>query len=222
MEINPRVVFERMFGGDARHRPSGARACDGTRSILDAVLRERATTCSAASGRGIARKLTEYMDNVARDRAAHPAGRAAARPRPASMRRPTPIGVPESWEEHVKLMFELMALAYQGQPDARDLVHDGARARARSATRRSAWPTGITRSRTTTASRSRSPRRPRSTSITSISSRSSWIELQATPDGDGNLLDHSLFLYGSGMSNGNQHTHDNLPMLLAGGARRHA
>jgi hypothetical protein len=42
--------------------------------------------------------------------------------------------------------------------------------------------------------------------------------LKATPDGDGSLLDHSLFLYGSGMSNGNQHTHDNLPILLAGGA----
>ena len=42
--------------------------------------------------------------------------------------------------------------------------------------------------------------------------------LKSTPDGDGNLLDHSLFLYGSGMSNGNQHTHDNLPILVAGGA----
>ena len=43
-------------------------------------------------------------------------------------------------------------------------------------------------------------------------------KLQSTPDGDGNLLDHSMFLYGSGMSNGNQHTHDNLPILVAGGA----
>jgi hypothetical protein len=42
--------------------------------------------------------------------------------------------------------------------------------------------------------------------------------LRSTPDGDGNLLDHSMFLYGSGMSNGNQHTHDNLPILLVGGA----
>jgi len=43
-------------------------------------------------------------------------------------------------------------------------------------------------------------------------------KLQATPDGDGNLLDHSLFLYGSGMTNGNQHDHENLPTLLIGGA----
>jgi hypothetical protein len=42
--------------------------------------------------------------------------------------------------------------------------------------------------------------------------------LRSTPDGDGNLLDHSMFLYGSGMSNGNLHTHDNLPILLVGGA----
>jgi hypothetical protein len=47
----------------------------------------------------------------------------------------------------------------------------------------------------------------------------SFLErLRSTPDGDGNLLDHSMFLYGSGMSNGNQHTHDNLPILLVGGA----
>jgi hypothetical protein len=43
-------------------------------------------------------------------------------------------------------------------------------------------------------------------------------KLQATPDGDGSLLDHSLFLYGSGMTNGNQHDHENLPTLLVGGA----
>ena len=49
--------------------------------------------------------------------------------------------------------------------------------------------------------------------------RSSSTGCRSTPDGDGNLLDHSLFLYGSGMSNGNLHAHDNLPILLAGGRR---
>ena len=113
MEINPRVVFERMFGGDGA-TPQERRARLDRRTTVSSTPSETAwRTCSAASARAIGAKLTEYLDNV---REIERRIQQAEKQRTDTLLEvpPTPIGVPESWEEHVKLMFELMALAYQG------------------------------------------------------------------------------------------------------------
>ena len=112
MEINPRVVFERMFGGD--DATPGARQARLTEngSILDAV-RDSVNDLQRGLGARDRAKLGEYVDNV---REIERRIQQAERQRTDHLldAPPVPIGVPESWEEHVKLMFELMALAYQG------------------------------------------------------------------------------------------------------------
>jgi hypothetical protein len=129
----------------------------------------------------------------------------------------TPIGVPESWEEHAKLMFELMALAYQG-----NLTRVVSFMLARELSTLSYPQIGVADGHHPVSHNNNVPEQvAKKAKIDTyhLGLFASFLErLRSTPDGDGTLLDHSMFLYGSGMSNGNQHTHDNLPILLVGGA----
>jgi hypothetical protein len=180
MEINPRVVFERMFGGD-RATPEERRArLERNSSLLDAV-RESANALKVQVGARDKVRISEYLENVREIE--RRILRAEQQRDETGIEAPaTPVGIPENWEEHVKLMFELMALAYQGN---------------------------LTR---VTSKKIK-------VDIYHLDLFAQFLDkLRQTPDGDGSLLDHSLFLYGSGMTNGNQHDHENLPTLLVGGA----
>ena len=112
MEINPRVVFERMFGGDAATPRERRARLARNNSILDAVG-DSVSDLQRGLGARDRAKLTEYLDNV---REIERRIQQTEQQRADTLLEvpPTPIGVPESWEEHAKLMFELMALAYQG------------------------------------------------------------------------------------------------------------
>ena len=112
MEINPRVVFERLFG-DGAATPEERRA---RMRAEHAASSTRSARASRDLQRGLGARdraeLTEYLDNVREiERRIQQAEK--QRPTRSSTCRPTPVGVPESFDEHVKLMFDLMALAYQ-------------------------------------------------------------------------------------------------------------
>jgi hypothetical protein len=214
MEINPRVVFERMFGGDAATPQERRARLDRNTSLLDAVGESVADLQRGLGPRDRA-KLAEYLDNV---REIERRIQQAERQRTATLLEvpATPIGVPESWEEHVKLMFELMALAYQG-----DLTRVVSFMMARELSTLSYPQIGVADGHHPVSHNNGVPEQvAKKAKIDSyhLALFASFLErLRSTPDGDGNLLDHSMFVYGSGMSNGNLHSHDNLPILVAGG-----
>jgi len=214
MEINPRVVFERMFGGDAATPEERRVRLERNNSILDAV-RESVSDLQRGLGPRDRVKLTEYVDNVREiERRIQQTEKRSASLVDIPL---TPIGVPESWEEHAKLMFELMALAYQG-----NLTRVVSFMLARELSTLSYPQIGVADGHHPVSHNNNVPEQvAKKAKIDSyhLGLFASFLErLRSTPDGDGNLLDHSMFLYGSGMSNGNQHTHDNLPILLVGGA----
>jgi len=214
MEINPRVVFERMFGGDAATAEERRARLERNHSILDAVG-ESVSDLQRGLGARDRAKLTEYLDNV----------REIERQIQQTERRaetlvdvpPTPVGVPESWEEHAKLMFELMALAYQG-----NVTRVVSFMLARELSTLSYPQIGVADGHHPVSHNNNVPEqmaKKAKIDMYHLDLFGNFLErLRSTPDGDGNLLDHSMFLYGSGMSNGNLHTHDNLPILLVGGA----
>jgi hypothetical protein len=215
MEINPRVVFERMFGGD-RATPEERRArLEANRSILDAVT-DSARDLRAQLGARDRTRMSEYMDNV-REIERRIVQAEVQREETGIEAPPTPVGIPENWEEHVMLMFDLMHLAYQG-----DLTRVTSFMMARELSTLSYPQIGVADGHHPVSHNNNIPEQVAKkikVDIYHLDLFARFLDkLQATPEGDGNLLDHSLFLYGSGMTNGNQHDHENLPTLLVGGA----
>ena len=163
MELNPRVVFERMFGGDGTTAEARRARLEQSTSILDAVASDVRGLEGKLGARDRAR-LDEYLANVreVERRIVQAEDQRSERRLEAP---PTPSGIPDSFEEHVNLMFELQALAFQG-----DLTRVTSFMMGRELSglriRRSASPTAIIRFRTTTTIRNRWRRRRRSTRTT--------------------------------------------------------
>jgi hypothetical protein len=215
MEINPRVVFERMFGGD-RATPQERRArLERNTSILDAV-RESANDLKLELGPRDRTRLGEYLDTV-REIERRIVRAEQQRDETGIEAPPTPVGVPESWEEHVRLQFDLMALALQG-----DLTRVVSFMVARELSTLSYPQIGVADGHHPVSHNNNIPEQVAKkikVDIYHLDLFAQFLDkLRATPDGDGTLFDHSLFLYGSGMTNGNAHDHENLPTLLVGGA----
>jgi hypothetical protein len=211
MEINPRVVFERLFGDGAAEQRAARIQED--RSILDEITRELPALEGGLGTRDRAR-LSEYLDNVREiERRLQIAEKQSA----TSMAVPgTPAGVPDSYEEHAKLMFDLLALAYQA-----DLSRIFTFMLARELSQRSYPQVGVPDPHHATSHHQDDPvKLAKLVKIQTyhVTLFAHFLEkLRGIPDGDGNLLDHSLILYGSSMSNSNLHNHKPLPVLVAGG-----
>ena len=211
MEINPRVVFERLFGSGGTAADRAARR-KVDRSLLDFVaddLRQLETGLGAPDRS----RLGEYLDYVREieRRIQSAERRAQATPDVPN----TPVGVPEAYEEHVALMFDLLALAYQA-----DLTRVFTFMMAREVSQRTYPEIGITEPHHTISHHGNRP-----AAITGHAKLNAhhvglfarFVErLKSTPDGDGSLLDHSVIVYGSGMSDGNGHTGGPLPHLVVG------
>jgi hypothetical protein len=215
-EVNPRAVFERLFGAIDENPVDRLKRQRDETSILDYVLDDtrRLGAQLGPSDRG---KIDEYLTSVREiERRIQLAENDGERPAPDAV--PSidkPSGVPATFAAYAQLMFDLMAAAFQ---------------------------TGATRVSTFMLGREGSTRAYREIGIsdahhpiTHHRGDPELIEkvarintyhveqlayflarLKSTPDGDGTLLDHSLIVYGSGLSDGNRHQHDNLPVLVAG------
>jgi len=219
MEINPRVVFERMFGGD-RGTPEERRTrLAKNTSILDAV-RESAHDLKMHLGPRDQARVDEYLDNVREIE--RRLVRAEQQRQESGIEAPfTPVGIPEDWEQHVTLQFDLMALALQG-----DLTRVVSFMLSRELSTLSYPQIGVADGHHPVSHNNNIPEQVAKkikVDLYHLTLFAQFLEkLRSTPDGDGNLLDQSLFLYGSGMTNGNAHDHENLPTLLVGGgAGRH-
>jgi hypothetical protein len=215
MEINPRVVFERMFGGDGTSAEARRTRLDQSTSILDAVAADVQGLSKNLGNRDRAR-LDEYLENV-REIERRIVMAEAQRSQRSLEAPPTPAGVPESFEEHVSLMFELQALAFQG-----DLTRVTSFMMGRELSGLSYPQIGIADGHHPISHNNydvKQMSKKAKVDTYHMSLFANFLQrLKDTPDGDGNLLEHSLFLYGSGMSDGNVHNHLNLPVLLAGNA----
>jgi hypothetical protein len=215
MELNPRVVFETMFGGDAKTREERSARMQQNSSILDAVG-DSVKELARGLGQRDQAKLTEYLDNV---REVERRIQQGEKQRSAyNVEAPeTPIGIPDAWEEHVKVMFELQALALQSY-----MTRVVSFMMARELSTLSYPQIGVMDGHHPISHNNNIAEQVAKKAKVDAYHLTLFADflqkLQSTADGDGNLLDHSLFLYGSGMSNGNQHIHTNLPILTVGGA----
>jgi len=213
MELNPQVVFERMFGdGGSAEERAKRRKRDG--SILDSLTGSltRLKNESSASDRN---RLDNYADNVREIERRLEIAMKASTVAPTDMS--VPVGVPQTFDEHIKLQFDLMALAFQA-----DITRVGTLLFARDLTNR-AYPASEspTSSFHGVSHHGEDPRRIADLSKINqyhVKMLAHLVEnLHKTPDGDGTLLDHSLVLYGSNMGNSNQHVHYDVPHILVGG-----
>ena len=214
MENNPRVVFERLFGegGTAAERLAEQRR---DRSILDWVTGE-VSDLRRQLGASDQLRVAEYLDSVReverRIQMSETEGDTLSLELP-----PLPMGIPDGFEDHIKLMYDLLVLAYQA-----DITRVGAFQISYETSSRTYPQIGVANSHHSLSHHSQNEENiAKLVKINTyhIEMLAYFLEqLRATPDGDGNLLDNSLMLYGGSMSDGNDHSHYPLPCLLAGGA----
>jgi hypothetical protein len=213
-ETNPRLVFERLFGDiDTSLTPEArARRLRYRRSILD-LVGERTTELSATLGPADRRKLDEYLSSIREiERRIERAEKDLTGLTPAIDK---PNGIPVLYADYVNLMFDLQLIAFQT-----DTTRVVTMMMGREGSMRTYPEIGVP-----------DPHHP----LTHHRGNAEWIErvtkvnelhmqlfagfiakMKGTPDGDGSLLDHSVVIYGSGLSDGNRHTHEDLPVMLVG------
>lgn len=214
METNPRLVFERLFGDIGTTDPQvRLQRIRKDRSLLDS-LTERVAELNREVGAGDRARLDQYLDAV-RDveRRIQMAEEQSGRDLPEVTQ---PSGVPDTYEEHAKLMFDLQVLAYQT-----DLTRVITFMMGRELSGRTYAEIGVPDSHHPTSHHRDDP--VLYEKIIKINEFHTGLfawyldKLDATPDGEGSLLDNMLMLYGAGMSDSNQHDNRGLPLVLFGG-----
>ncbi len=215
-ETNPRLVFERLFGSfDAGLDPqTRARRQDSRRSVLDAVTGRTAELLQTL-GTSDRRKVDEYLSSIREVERRIQVAEKDLTGLPEGLEKPT--GIPVTYDEYAALMFDLQVLALQA-----DMTRVITMMMGREGSMRTYPEIGVP-----------DPHHP----LTHHRNTPEWIEkvtqvntfhmglfakfvekLQATADGDGTLLDSSTIIYGSGIADGDKHTHSDLPVLLIGGS----
>jgi Protein of unknown function (DUF1552) len=212
-EAHPRTVFERLFGegGSAADRRA---ALQRRASLLDWV-RDDISRLQNELGPEDRTRVGQYLDTVREvERRIQKAEAEATDDHLPDLDRP--VGVPASYADHAKLMFDLQVLAMQG-----DVTRVITFQLARETSTRTYTEIGVPDPHHPLTHHGNDPEKiARMAKINAfhVSLFAYFIEkLKSTPEGDGSLLDHSLYLYGSGMGNPNVHDHVNLPVLVAGG-----
>jgi hypothetical protein len=213
-EADPRAVFERMFGegGTPAERTAEARK---NRSILDSLTEDIARLRREVD-RADQIQVNQYFDTVREvERRIQKAEQQSADPDAQSHKSPSTI-LPASWNEHVKLMFDLQTLALQA-----DITRVITFQLARETSSRTYPEIGVPDAHHPVSHHRNNPEQiVKLTKINTyhMSLYAYFLEkLRSTPDGDGSLLDHGIYMLGSGMGNPDIHDHVNLPALVAGG-----
>jgi hypothetical protein len=214
MENNPRVIFERLFGDSGSTDP-GIRKQRLARdaSLLDSVT-ERASALSRRLGASDQSKLSQYLEAV-RDveRRIQMAESQSDRELPVVDQ---PAGIPDTFAEHARLMFDMMALAYET-----DMTRVVTFMMGREITGRTYAEIGVPDAHHPISHHQRDPvKLEKLLKINQyhVTLFAEFLErLRSMPDGDGSVLDNSIILYGAGMADSNSHYSSELPILLAGG-----
>jgi hypothetical protein len=212
-EAHPRVVFDRLFGdGDtAAERRAALRS---RASLLDSVTEEfrRLNTQLGPADRA---RVAQYLDTIREVERRIQRAEASAADHPVDVDRP--VGVPTAYADHARLMFDLQVLAFQA-----DVTRVITFQLAREASNRTYTEIGVADPHHPLSHHGNDPQKIARIALINRFHVSLFAEflakLKATPESNGSLLDHSLILYGSGMGDPNMHTHDNLPIIVAGGA----
>ncbi|MDE0102770.1 MAG: DUF1552 domain-containing protein [Bryobacterales bacterium] len=212
-EAHPRIVFERLFGegGTPEQR---AEALRRKASLLDLVM-EDASRLDAGLGAVDRTRLSQYLDSIreVERRIQKAESETQDRELPDLDR---PVGVPENYADHARLMFDLQALALQA-----DITRVITFQLARETSTRTYPEAGVSEPHHPLTHHGNNPEKIAKVAKINtfhVSLFAGFLQkLAATPDGDGSLLDHTTCLYGSGMGNPNVHDHTNLPIVVAGG-----
>jgi len=216
VEVNPRAVFERLFGDGQSTDPAArlARMKEDS-SILDFMMEDVSRMKSGLGARD-KNKLTEYLDGI-RDIERRIQ---LAEAQNASFKMPLmekPSGIPDDFDVHAKLMMDLQVIAFQA-----DLTRVGTFMIAREGSNRSYKQIEVPDGHhSVTHHQNDADKISKTIKINEYHVKTfAYLvdRMKNTPDGDGNLLDHSMLLYGSSIDDGNKHTHDHLPLVLVGGA----
>jgi len=212
MEINPRKVFERLFGqgGSAEERVARTQQ---DRSLLDAITQDAAKLQSTLGSKDRA-MVSDYLESVREiERRIQKAGQQ----NDSEMVLPeAPVGIPYSFEEHIKLMYDLLVLAYQT-----NVTRVFTFMVAREESNKTYPQVGVHDGHHATSHHQNRPEKIEK--LVKIQGYHIGLfaqfldKLRNTQDGEGSLLDHTVLLYGSNMSNSNVHNHFPLPNLLVGG-----
>ena len=213
MEINPRVAFERMFGRPGTAAERAARISQD-RSILDSVREEAERLQRRVSSQDRAR-LDNYLEHVREIERRIQRAEAQNGVKVNSI--DAPLGVPESFEEHARLMFRLLAVAYQA-----DLTRVFTFMMAREASQRTYPQLDIRQPHHDVSHHANQPANMETFAKVNTYYASLFAEfvetLRQSPEGDGSVLDHSLIFYGAGMSDGQAHSPYPLPLTSVGKA----
>jgi hypothetical protein len=211
-EINPQVVFEKLFGDGGTPEERVARKKENG-SILDAVTHKVAALQKnlPASDKN---RLGGYLDDVREiERRLQLAAKASADVPSIDV----PFGVPESFDDHIKFMFDLLAVAWQG-----NITKYATLMVARDVSLRAYPESGVTAVNHSCSHHGEDTKRREDYGKMNRYhfSQAAYLakKLKAIPEGDGNLLDHSLIMWVSNMGNGNQHNHNNVAHVWVGGA----
>jgi len=213
MENNPQIVFERLFGDgstDAQRRERRQQS----RSLLDSILGE-VPSLQKDLPAGDKRRLNDYLEEV---REIERRVKQVDAQLSQNLNLPdAPVGIPAAFEDHLKLMFDLQVLAYKSEITR---ISTLMLARENS---NAVYPGAGVREGFHNASHHSNERKNMDQFAVinqyHVKMLAYFLEkLRSTPDGDGTLLDHSMILYGSSLSDGNEHNFDPLPIVLAGGA----
>lgn len=213
-EAHPRIVFETLFGEGGS--PADRRAALRKRASLLDGFGEDIALLKRILGPGDRDKVNGYLETIREvERRIQRAEADAAENTLPDLDRP--IGVPAAYADHARLMFDLQLLAFQG-----DVTRVVTFQLARETSNRTYPEIGVPDPHHPLSHHGNDPEKVAKMAKINQFHVSLFAEflarLKATPDGDGSLLDHSIYLYGSGMGNPNVHDHTNLPILVAGGA----
>ena len=210
---NPRLVFERLFGDSRSTDPKERRGrMRQQKSILDSVTQE-VSRFKGALPQSDQTKLTEYLDSVRGVERRIQNAETENRQLPLVDR---PDGIPANWEDHIKLMFDLMVLAYQS-----DLTRVITLMVGHEQSGMTYPQIGVPDAHHPISHHQREPEKVAKTAKINayhVKMFTYLLErLRDTPDGDGTLLDHMTMIYGAGIADSNSHAPVNIPFLLAGG-----
>lgn len=213
-EAHPRIVFERLFGegGSPEEREANLRS---RASLLDAFS-DDISRLKGMLGTSDRARIDQYLNSIREVERQIQRAEAAVRDNPdPDIDRP--LGVPVAFEDHARLMFDLQALAFQG-----DITRIATFQLTRELNNRTYPEIGVPDPHHPTSHHGNDPEKLEKIAKINtyhVSLFSEFLQkLDDTPDGDGSLLDHTVYMYGSGIGNPSLHDHQNLPILVAGGA----